>query len=144
MPPRLVFSYYFDSSLIIFRTGGCSWERIPGELCSYPITCKRYHLPCYRTNGSTTFTPMTPPQTAFAEELIAYWISFVRSHDPNTFKLSRSPEWPQFTLDGLSRIVLTQNPNNSTTVSGSTTEKEDAVEKARCQFVASVEPEQQN
>ncbi|KAJ2934669.1 hypothetical protein H1R20_g2397, partial [Candolleomyces eurysporus] len=42
-------------------------------------------------NGTTTFSDMTPVETAFASELIAYWLSFVRSGDPNSFKLSRSP-----------------------------------------------------
>lgn len=90
---------------------------------------------------------MTPSEEAFAEELIAYWLSFVRAHDPSPFKLERSPAWPKFTPHALNRIVL-QRPTgaaaNSVTVSGSTVEKQDDAETRRCEFVASIEPEQEN
>ena len=98
-------------------------------------------------NGTTTFTEMTPSEEAFAEELIAYWLSFVRAHDPSEFKLERSPSWPKYTAQSLNRIIL-QRPQgadvNSTTVSGSAIEKQDSGETARCEFVASIEPEQKN
>ncbi|KZV71510.1 alpha/beta-hydrolase [Peniophora sp. CONT] len=98
-------------------------------------------------NGTTTFTDMTPSEDAFSEELIAYWLSFVRAHDPTTFKLERSPEWPKFTPQALNRIAL-QRPigadANSTTVSGSTIEKQDSAETKRCEFVASIEREQED
>ncbi|THU84217.1 alpha/beta-hydrolase [Dendrothele bispora CBS 962.96] len=91
-------------------------------------------------NGTTTFTPMTPTEIAFAEELIAYWLSFVRSEDPNTFKLERSPEWKQFFPTGqaaLQRMVLQQGPGTTTDVSGSFMEHEPSVETERCAFVIS-------
>ncbi|KAL0571847.1 hypothetical protein V5O48_010115 [Marasmius crinis-equi] len=101
------------------------------------------------TNGSTTFHPMTPIEDAFAEELLAYWISFVRTGDPNTFKLDRSPEWPQYSLDGAGdtqkrRIVLQENPGNSTEVSGSFVEQELENEGRRCEVVASKSEQEQN
>ncbi|KAL0578093.1 hypothetical protein V5O48_003911 [Marasmius crinis-equi] len=98
------------------------------------------------TNGTTTFTPMTPVETAFAEELIAYWLSFVRAGDPNTFKLSRSPTWPQYTLasTGKRRIVLQEDPGNTTTRSGSFIEQEPANESRRCAVVASKSEQEQN
>ncbi|KAJ7165538.1 alpha/beta-hydrolase [Mycena crocata] len=86
-------------------------------------------------NGTGTFTPMTPTETAFAEELIAYWLSFVRSGDPNTFKLARSPRWAQFTSGDKARIVLQEEPRNSTTRSGSFLEVESKGEGERCEFV---------
>ena len=90
---------------------------------------------------------MTPSEEAFAEELIAYWLSFVRAHNPSTFKLERSPAWPKFTPQSLNRIAL-QRPTgadaNSTTVSGVTLEQQDSSETRRCDFVASIEDEQQN
>ncbi|PPQ95440.1 hypothetical protein CVT26_008459 [Gymnopilus dilepis] len=94
-------------------------------------------------NGSTTFQPQNPTEKAFAQELIAYWLSFVRSGDPNKFKLSRSPQWTPFTSKS-SRIVLTQGPGNSTTVSGSAVELESSTEAARCELVASQVQAQQN
>ncbi|KAF8193381.1 Alpha/Beta hydrolase protein [Pholiota molesta] len=48
-------------------------------------------------DGTTTFAPMSAADVSFAQELIAYWISFVRSGDPNTFKLEKSPSWTAFT-----------------------------------------------
>lgn len=85
---------------------------------------------------------MTPTEDAFAAELIAYWLSFVRSGDPNQYKLSRSPEWPQYKTN--SRIVLQQGPGNATTVSGSFVEEEPEVGKTRCALVGSQAGDQQN
>ncbi|KAJ4480248.1 alpha/beta-hydrolase [Lentinula aciculospora] len=100
-------------------------------------------------NGSGTFTPMTPVETAFAEELIAYWLSFVRSGNPNTFKLDRAPTWTEYLIAGSTnelkqRIVLQQDPDNSINVSGSFIEMEPKEESARCKFVASKAEEEQN
>ncbi|KAJ3982162.1 alpha/beta-hydrolase [Lentinula detonsa] len=98
-------------------------------------------------NGTGTFTPMSPVEKAFAAELIAYWLSFVRSGNPNTFKLDRSPIWEEYFITGNNlkqRIVLQQPVNNSTTVSGSLMEREPAVESGRCSFVATKIRHEQN
>ncbi|KAG7091944.1 hypothetical protein E1B28_008335 [Marasmius oreades] len=100
-------------------------------------------------NGTNTFTPMTPVENAFAEELIAYWLSFVRVGDPNKFKLARSPEWPSYTLTGDTRsvkrrIVLQEDPQKSTTRSGNTIEQEPENESRRCAVVASKSEQEQN
>lgn len=94
-------------------------------------------------NGTTTFTPMTPTETAFAEELIAYWLSFVRAGDPNTHKLPRSPNWLSF-ASNKARIVLQEDPAGSTTKSGSFVEEESDAETSRCQVVASTVDHQEN
>ncbi|KDR78646.1 hypothetical protein GALMADRAFT_64536 [Galerina marginata CBS 339.88] len=94
-------------------------------------------------NGSTTFNAMSPTENAFAEELIAYWLSFVRSGDPNKFKLSRSPVWSPFTSQS-SRIVLQEAPANTTTASGSFVEKQGTEETTRCNLVAGQVLAQQN
>ncbi|OSD00461.1 alpha/beta-hydrolase [Trametes coccinea BRFM310] len=86
-------------------------------------------------NGTTTFQPQRPIDKAFASELIAYWLSFVRSGNPNTHKLARSPVWPEYTLQRKSRIVLQEGA--STDVSGSEAEVEPQAESSRCAFVAS-------
>lgn len=85
-------------------------------------------------NGTTTFSPMTPSEQAFASELIAYWLSFVRSGNPNTFKLARAPTWPAYSPGTAHRIVLTEG---TATASGSTVETITAEERQRCAFVAS-------
>ncbi|KAJ3906390.1 Alpha/Beta hydrolase protein [Lentinula edodes] len=98
-------------------------------------------------NGTGTFTPMSPVEKAFAAELVAYWLSFVRSGDPNTFKLDRSPTWEEYLTTGnhpKQRIVLQQPINNSKTVSGSFMEMEPAVESGRCAFVAAKIRQEQN
>lgn len=96
-----------------------------------------------RFNGTTTFQPMAPADISFAQELIAYWVSFVRSGNPNTFKLARSPTWAPFTSKS-ARIVLQEDTNGSTTVSGSFLEQEQAEEKSRCDFVAGLVGQQEN
>ncbi|KAG6894639.1 hypothetical protein C0992_005284 [Termitomyces sp. T32_za158] len=93
-------------------------------------------------NGTTTFTPMTPIENAFASELIAYWLSFVRSGDPNTYKLSQSPVWPGYSAQDRSRIVLQQA--ETLTTSGSFIEKEVEPETSRCELIASQVVDQQN
>ncbi|TFK33466.1 Alpha/Beta hydrolase protein [Crucibulum laeve] len=95
------------------------------------------------TNGTTTFTQMTPTEQSFAAELIAYWLSFVRSGDPNTHKLARSPTWAPYTSNR-ARIVLQEDPSNSTTKSGSVIESETLKEVERCAVVASKVDIQQN
>ncbi|KAF7432971.1 hypothetical protein PC9H_004915 [Pleurotus ostreatus] len=94
-------------------------------------------------NGTTTFTKMSPIETSFAEELIAYWLSFVRAGNPNTFKLARSPTWPQYSKKQRNRISL-QQAAGSTTISGSTIELESTKETERCAFVAGKVEHQQN
>ncbi|KAJ7194841.1 alpha/beta-hydrolase [Mycena pura] len=96
------------------------------------------------TNGTGAFSPMTPTETAFASELIAYWLSFVRVLDPNTHKLARSPAWAQFTSANKERMVLQQGPGDSTTVSGSFLETQSEGETTRCEFVAGQVGLQQN
>ena len=91
---------------------------------------------------------MTPIENAFAEELIAYWLSFVRDGDPNTYRLPKSPAWPQYVLEGdedavKQRIVLQQDPGNSTEVSGSYMEREPQNQSRRCQVIADKSEQQQ-
>ncbi|KAH7928332.1 alpha/beta-hydrolase [Leucogyrophana mollusca] len=95
-------------------------------------------------NGTTTFTPQTPIELAFASELIAYWLSFVRSGDPNTYKLDMSPTWEPYTPASKVRIVLQQNVQNITTESGSYMEEQPAPETERCQFAISKVEHEQN
>ena len=90
-----------------------------------------------RSNGTGTFTPQTPAELAFASELIAYWLSFVRSGNPNTHKLGVSPTWEKYTPLKKVRMVLMQDPQNLTTVSGSYMEERPPKEGDRCASVIS-------
>jgi hypothetical protein len=86
---------------------------------------------------------MNASEKAFAAELIAYWLSFVRAFDPNTFKLDKSPTWESY-QDDRARIVLQEDPEGSTEVSGSFMEQENDAENVRCEFVASKVEQEQN
>lgn len=48
----------------------------------------------------------------------AYWISFVRSLDPNTYRLAGTPEWGHWTIDQPNRMVF-DNKNATLEVMGS-------------------------
>ncbi|KAG9307927.1 hypothetical protein JVU11DRAFT_12897 [Chiua virens] len=97
------------------------------------------HLPSavYRVNGTGTFTPCSPAERAFASELVAYWLSFVRAGDPNTHKLSMSPMWEHYTSHSKACMVLIQDPRNSTTNSGSYMEEEFTAEGVRRAIIIS-------
>lgn len=83
---------------------------------------------------------MSPSDMAFSEELIAYWVSFIRSFDPNTFKLARSPQWPSYTKEQRNRMVLTEG---TVSTSESEVELETEKENTRCALVAAkIEREQ--
>ncbi|KAG1721540.1 Alpha/Beta hydrolase protein, partial [Suillus paluster] len=86
-------------------------------------------------NGTSTFDPQTNAQKAFASELIAYWLSFVRTGDPNTYKLDKSPMWEKYSESKLVRMVLTQQI--SATESGNEMENLPPVEFVRCAFAIS-------
>ncbi|KAF9007485.1 Alpha/Beta hydrolase protein [Cyathus striatus] len=94
-------------------------------------------------NGTAEFFPMTNDEKAFAEELIAYWVSFVRSGDPNTYKLARSPIWGRYSVDGeRKRIVLQQTKNEAQGKSGSFIENEPEIETRRCFVIAKTDMSQ--
>ncbi|KAG0697681.1 Alpha/Beta hydrolase protein [Suillus ampliporus] len=88
-------------------------------------------------NGTGSFSQQKPSQRAFASELIAYWLSFVRTGDPNQDRLERSPEWKKYNESNPVRMVLTQDPRRSTNKSGSFMEEQPAAETVRCAFAIS-------
>ncbi|PVF95506.1 alpha/beta-hydrolase [Serendipita vermifera] len=91
-------------------------------------------------NGTYTLTPFfNQSQQSFAKELIGYWVSFVRSGDPNTFAIPGSPEWPTWgsTKFLRRRMVLRegmheQDGSEGIYVSGSRNETVDIAEGSRC------------
>ncbi|TFK73290.1 alpha/beta-hydrolase [Pluteus cervinus] len=95
-------------------------------------------------NGTATYTPQNPVQIAFSHELIAYWLSFVRTGNPNTFKLPRSPRWDGYNAWRKTRIVLQQSPDDDPKKSGIFAELEDGKETRRCEVVASKAEGQQS
>ncbi|KAJ3561324.1 hypothetical protein NP233_g10263 [Leucocoprinus birnbaumii] len=97
-------------------------------------------------NGTYTFSKQTPSEVAFSQELIAYWLSFARTLDPNTHKLDRAPVWPAYSVDKRDRIVLQEAPVGSDVgaVSGSYLEIESETDAQRCSLMASMVDEMQN
>ncbi|TDL19530.1 alpha/beta-hydrolase [Rickenella mellea] len=93
-------------------------------------------------NGTGVFTGLNNVETAFSQELIGYWLSFVRASDPNRFKLARSPIWPDFSTG--QRLVLQEDPQNTSTTSGVFIEAEPVKESSRCAFIASKSTRMQN
>lgn len=70
------------------------------------------------------------PADTGAFQLVAYWLSFVRSLDPNTHKLARSPMWPK--THSTTRVVLQEDAAGSTTRTGIFVEQEPSVEVTMC------------
>ncbi|KAF5359514.1 hypothetical protein D9756_002972 [Leucocoprinus leucothites] len=97
-------------------------------------------------NGTTTFSTFNPSEIAFSEELIAYWLSFVRTLNPNTHKLDRAPAWPLYSVAKRNRVVLNEAPDGSDvdTISGSHGEIESEEEVQRCSVVAGLVDQMQN
>lgn len=60
----------------------------------------------------------------------AYWTSFIRSFDPNTFRLPGTPEWGAWTPDGYQRLMFQTNATAMETV------PED--QKERCAYLTSI------
>ncbi|KIM26791.1 hypothetical protein M408DRAFT_177761 [Serendipita vermifera MAFF 305830] len=90
-------------------------------------------------NGTFTLTPFTKPsQERFASELIAYWLSFVHTGDPNAFNIPGVPHWPAW-VNGKGpthrqRMVLKQG-TGSTNASGSFVETKLSKALDRCHAV---------
>lgn len=90
-----------------------------------------------------TFTTLKFVESAFAAELIAYWLSFVRTGNPNAFKARRSPNWPLYLRGERYRNVLQQNPAGEPPYSGSYLELDENPETERC-LVAGSQSSQEN
>ncbi|TEB21206.1 EstA protein [Coprinellus micaceus] len=96
-------------------------------------------------NGTTTFTDQSTLETDFSSELIAYWLSFVRTGNPNMRKLHRSPLWAPYGEGTRNRVVLQQaRVEGPRKKSGSFVEVEAVEEAERCRVVAGQVETQQN
>jgi carboxylesterase type B len=97
--------------------------------------------PIPRFNGTTTFNALSPTETAFASEIIAYWLSFVKHGDPNVSKLARSPIWPAYSTQ--ERLVLDKHPR-SADQSGVQKEKQPEDTVVRCNHAVALVDREQN
>lgn len=96
-------------------------------------------------NGTTVFTAQNAVEKALSSEMIAYWLSFVRSgNSPNTFKLPRSPAWPAYQVSSPRRVVFQANaPEGSLITSNITVETEPTIQIQRCKEVERIASEEQ-
>jgi len=52
------------------------------------------------------------PDNALIPTIQAYWASFIRTKDPNTYRLKSAPEWTTFNSTGMERIHFPKDPSN--------------------------------
>ena len=77
------------------------------------------------------------PDNASIPTIQAYWTSFIRTKDPNTYKLKSSPEWTTFNSTGMGRLHFPNDPTNVKM------ESVPADQRARCAFFQSIGPSAQ-
>ncbi|KAE8443854.1 hypothetical protein EG329_001263 [Mollisiaceae sp. DMI_Dod_QoI] len=72
------------------------------------------------------------PESALIPTIQGYWASFIRSRDPNKYKIASAPTWEPFTAANMQRIHFTNDPSNVTM------EAVPADQEARCKFWGSI------
>jgi carboxylesterase type B len=66
-----------------------------------------------------------------SEVIQGYWVSFIRSFDPNTYRLEGAPEWEEWTVEEGYRRLLFQTD-------GAGMEDVDGGQRERCEWFASI------
>lgn len=74
------------------------------------------------------------PDSALIPTIQAYWTSFLRTKDPNVYKLGSAPVWTTFNATSLQRIHFVNNPRNVAM------EGVDQVQKERCAYLSGIGP----
>lgn len=74
------------------------------------------------------------PDNALIPTIQAYWTSFIRTKNPNTYKLKSASEWTTFNATGMGRIHFPNDPLNVTMETVPTDQR------ARCAFFNSIGP----
>lgn len=78
----------------------------------------------------------TPPASYFTfnrpveAQIQAYWASFIRSYDPNTFRAVSAPVWKHFTRYGKERLLFETNSTRMESVP--------ADQRKRCQYMSGI------
>ncbi|KAI9651299.1 hypothetical protein NHQ30_001337 [Ciborinia camelliae] len=78
------------------------------------------------------------PGSALTPSMQAYWTSFIRSKDPNTYKLDSAPRWEQLKVSTYQRILLQAANVTGTAVANVTMETIPDEQLARCQYLSSI------
>lgn len=59
-----------------------------------------------------------------------YWTSFIRAHDPNTYRFPGTPVWERFSGEGMERILLETNGTVMEVVPGD--------QRERCEYLSGI------
>lgn len=88
----------------------------------------------HNAEGAAIWGVAGAPDSALTPMMQAYWTSFIRTYDPNKYKLSSAPTWEQFGAgDGLRLHV--PNEADQTTMGSPPPEQ-----LTRCQYLSSIGP----
>ncbi|TGO25379.1 hypothetical protein BPAE_0081g00120 [Botrytis paeoniae] len=79
-----------------------------------------------------------PPDSALIPYIQAYWTSFIRSKDPNTYKLKSAPRWGQLKTSNYQRILFQAVNVTGTATANVTMETIPDGQMARCQYLSSI------
>ncbi|THH05598.1 hypothetical protein EW145_g4680 [Phellinidium pouzarii] len=84
------------------------------------------------SNAGFIFTAFNETEAPLSQESIAFWTSFISSGDPSNFRKSFSPAWDPFSSG--TRMVLTQDTTNGTSLTSSGMEVTPPSQIERCMF----------
>ncbi|CAD6446434.1 9a1562fc-5002-4a32-8486-2208e186d697 [Sclerotinia trifoliorum] len=78
------------------------------------------------------------PDSALIPSIQAYWTSFIRSKDPNTYKLKSTPKWKEFSITNYQRILF--QAQNATGTATPRVKMESIPDKQlkRCNYLSSI------
>lgn len=78
------------------------------------------------------------PDSALIPSIQAYWTSFIRSYDPNTYKLESAPKWEQLKTDDYQRVLFQAENVTGTATPNVTMEKIPDDQMARCRYLSGI------
>lgn len=91
--PTFVYRYNHTFS------GGAVFGKFGLPVVCEKVACHASELPfVWRNDVPELNASFTPPELVLADQMDAYWASFIRTGSPNTMKLASAPEWPRFDL----------------------------------------------
>lgn len=88
----------------------------------------------HTAESSSIWGTSSSPESALIPTIQGYWASFIRTGDPNKYKLSSAPTWETFSANNMQRIHFTNDLSNVTM------EAVPADQEARCSFLSGIGP----
>ncbi|QSZ31841.1 hypothetical protein DSL72_001410 [Monilinia vaccinii-corymbosi] len=78
------------------------------------------------------------PDSALIPSIQAYWTSFIRTKDPNTYKLESAPKWEQLKTSNYQRIHFRAENVTGDAIANVTMESIPDEQMARCAYLSSI------